>query len=919
MKVSKILSKRALSLFIVGLFVFTAFAVIKSGGTDTASIHSVSPTSILPYTTTSNGLTYTVEPNGTYLWNGHYLLDPPVPYPKVPTIAPDGLPYGSVGETGAQNKQGAYSFTKGTPSIIGISPSTVTGTDTVISENTYWNNETLYIVGNITIDSGFSLYLNNTELIFKETSTSTAYNYGIYDSNGGVSYFISQKGSEITQCNATTNSFFICHDPSYASGIYLNNTTIRALSYGDGRVSFYSASYDSFIAPVDSTFTFGENSLYKSVHNTYSGGITSKESPEIWGNNTINNSALRFRTASSDDTEYLNYTTIINETDIIHNAGGVSSNGVGFVDTFYSMSFSHDLFKNINLTELYRISDPDTSTLTNATVQNSTFENIYQDKFSGSYYSNGELFGGKLSPANTIFLHNSIFNVSARGNEASVSIVYSTQGRILYNYINGAYGYNNSESTLLDLVSGNISYNVGINIFDPWISPYSYAGDGTLTVEQSSPSEIAFILGSGTNSTNKFYATNNFAENVTVIQGAIKIAGGQDAYVLDNTVVNSFDSSSVVAVGTNSGEKNVTVSGNTVYGLYNYSSAYETTAGSASNITFANNKAYDVDATSWVLSPSRSRDINIENESGSLIGVNFYYSYGGSNRGGSNNFFYTGNSTTFSVIDSSISKMNLSAFEEMGQVVPAQWVNATPNAFNITVDNSYVPSSLLQMAYNFSTGDFTYPPYSWTGLNPDFLNLTGYLGIYSGQTYTLNASNIKNEASLPIYYSGNEIADIPASSAHYNFTALGVDKYSISTPSSKSDPVKLYFHGIADALYDVEMISNGTIVSTFTEYANATGVLNTTYNPSTMPLDPIFTVAYVGSVASPPVVPPLVPIVPHVLFGIPYLNVIVLFGGIALASEEFFRTEAKGKERKYSYTGIFVGIMIAGIGLMSVL
>ena len=35
--------------------------------------------------------------------------------------------------------------------------------------------------------------------------------------------------------------------------------------------------------------------------------------------------------------------------------------------------------------------------------------------------------------------------------------------------------------------------------------------------------------------------------------------------------------------------------------------------------------------------------------------------------------------------------------------------------------------------------------------------------------------------------------------------------------------------------------------------------------------------------------------------------------------EDFFRTQTKGKEKKYSYTGIFVGIMIAGIGLMSVL
>ena len=690
MKLSKILSKRALSLLIVGLFVFTAFAVIQSGGTDTASIHSISsPASIFPYTTTSNGLTYTVEPNGTYLWNGHYLTSLPVAYPKIPTIAPDGLPYGAVGETGSQGHVGPYTFTKGTPSIIGISPSTVKGADTIISANTYWNNETLYIVGNITIDSGFHLYLNNTKLIFNETSISTAYNYGIYNSNGGLSSFISQDGSEITQSNATTNSFYIGHDPSYLSGIYLNNTTVQALSSGDGYATAYDASYDSFIAPIDSTFSFGGNSQHVSTHNIYNGGIARKVNPEIWGNNTIDNSAIVFRTASSSGVAYLNYTTIANETNIVHNAGGVSATGVGYEDTFYSMSFSHDLFKNINLTELYSISVPDSSVPTNATVQNSTFENIYQDKFSGSYYSNGQLFGnGPSGTTNTTFLHNSIFNTSAKGNQASVGIVYSTHGTILYNYVNGAQGYNASESAILSAFSGNISYNVGINIFNPWMPPYTYAGDGTLTVEQSAPAQIAFIFGSGINSTNKFYATNNFAENVTVIQGVVKIANGQDAYVLNNTVVNSFDSSSVVGISSNSGEKNVTVSGNAVYGLYNYSSAYETTAGSASNITFANNKAYDVDATSWVLSPSRSRDINIENESGSLIGVNFYYSYGGSNRGGSNNFFYTGNSTTFSVIDSSISKMNLSAFEEMGQVDPAQWVNATPNAFNITVDNS---------------------------------------------------------------------------------------------------------------------------------------------------------------------------------------------------------------------------------------
>ena len=155
----------------------------------------------------------------------------------------------------------------------------------------------------------------------------------------------------------------------------------------------------------------------------------------------------------------------------------------------------------------------------------------------------------------------------------------------------------------------------------------------------------------------------------------------------------------------------------------------------------------------------------------------------------------------------------------------------------------------------------------------------------------------------------------------YNYSESVEPTYiQVGVNSSKAPSIGLQFQGIAGALYDIEMFNNGSLISSYQESATSSGVLNATYNPATMPLDPIFYVEYVGSgVVPPPVVTPLVPIVPHVLFGIPYLNVIVLFGGIALASEEFFRTQAKGKEKKYSYTGIFVGIMIAGIGLMSVL
>jgi hypothetical protein len=155
----------------------------------------------------------------------------------------------------------------------------------------------------------------------------------------------------------------------------------------------------------------------------------------------------------------------------------------------------------------------------------------------------------------------------------------------------------------------------------------------------------------------------------------------------------------------------------------------------------------------------------------------------------------------------------------------------------------------------------------------------------------------------------------------YNYSESVEPTYiQVGVNSSKAPSIGLQFQGIAGALYDIEIFNNGSLISSYQESATSLGVLNATYNPATMPLDPIFYVEYVGSgVVPPPVVPPLVPTVPHVLFGIPYLNVIVLFGGIALASEEFFRTQAKGKEKKYSYTGIFVGIMIAGIGLMSVL
>ena len=108
--------KVLIAIFFAELMFASAFAVMNSGSGNAVSVN------IIPQSTAN--VNYIAEPNGTYLWNGHYLRSPPVAYPKVPTTAPDGLPYGAV-YSGTKGHVGIYNFTRGTPSIIGISPANI--------------------------------------------------------------------------------------------------------------------------------------------------------------------------------------------------------------------------------------------------------------------------------------------------------------------------------------------------------------------------------------------------------------------------------------------------------------------------------------------------------------------------------------------------------------------------------------------------------------------------------------------------------------------------------------------------------------------------------------------------------------------------------------------------------------------------
>lgn len=943
MKLSKILSKRALSLLIVGLFVFTAFAVIQSGGTDTGSIHSVSPTSIIPYTTTSNGLTYTVESNGTYLWNGHYLRDPPVPYPKVPTIAPDGLPYGAVGPVGAQGHVGPYTFTKGTPVMTGVHPSTVDGAPTWINTNTFWGNETVDLVGNVSIQAGVTLTIYDSVIDYTYES-SGPWSYGINTnySSSNFAHLISEDGTIFTQ-SATGYSYFIGNNwgPSNADYIIISNTTLYFNStlptyYTPGfnakplaNYLNYSAVYEAGLKSYPtynyieafgftSASTSEETAVNFASHDFFHNAFIAMDS----SNSTFINTSevVRFQDGPSNSITYNTYEW--------NNGSRPFMGGSSDIANQADLNFTHNLIKNWNVSSYATlgITGNQTNILSNYfRVYNNTFENIWTGDPTG--HTGGSNIANTLvqgTDENTYFIHNTLQNITYYDRSGYAETFYVGN----YFYTNGTnfpattpamgnatFEYNKvadlrstyqEESGPFAASARNVtfSYNLEIN----WTAPVTASYQTPMSVGDYGTQIYTYIDNYQTNLPHSYHAILPHSKQLFTDNWIVNMSGplmvnqiySDGATVSGNIAINLNRSDAIATTGNAQG-MNIYESNDTIYGAYNTSIAFgEPFGGESYNTTYSSIIGYDIGMHSYPLVIYHSYD-HVKDQSGAISIINnrdTQASIGAYPAGP-----WAPNYTVVDFSDSSFTTINLTALNtSMYQQVPIKGSD-----FYINSSDTYLPQTLLSSAYNFSS------------TNPSFLNLTGYLGIYAGQTYTLNASNIKNEASLPIYYSGNEIADIPASSAHYNFTALGVDKYSISTPSSKSDPVKLYFQGIADALYDVEMISNGTVVSTFTEYANATGVLNTTYNPSTMPLDPIFTVAYVGSVASPPVVPPLVPIVPHVLFGIPYLNVIVLFGGIALASEEFFRTQTKGKEKKYSYTGIFVGIMIAGIGLMSVL
>jgi hypothetical protein len=217
---------------------------------------------------------------GLFCGGGHTNLRAPwVPYPTVPTVAPDGLNYGPVGLVGVHGPVGASSFSKGSATIFGITPSAVTGTNTVISANTFWGNETLSLVGNVTVSAGFRLTVWNSVLTFTEPASSVHFAYGFNVSSGGASSLYIEHGSNVTQSSAATNSWFV-YTPGLGYRVDVENSTLNVPS---AHVPLFGAvAAFSFVSETWTPSTTFSRGIFVSEFNdsTYDG----------YGNDEYNNS-----------------------------------------------------------------------------------------------------------------------------------------------------------------------------------------------------------------------------------------------------------------------------------------------------------------------------------------------------------------------------------------------------------------------------------------------------------------------------------------------------------------------------------------------------------------------------------------------------------------------------------------------------
>ncbi len=176
-----------------------------------------------------------------------------------------------------------------------------------------------------------------------------------------------------------------------------------------------------------------------------------------------------------------------------------------------------------------------------------------------------------------------------------------------------------------------------------------------------------------------------------------------------------------------------------------------------------------------------------------------------------------------------------SLYTNISYEIPEQYNISSPT---ISDQNQYIyNTTMLQKSVGVNTNLVN--AYSWA-IAPDVNTLSG----------------------TPIISYSNGLVGGPQPSftwKGYNYSESVEPTYiQVGVNSSKAPSVDLQFSGVPGTKYLVQAFSQGSEFESFVENASSSGILNATYNPATMPLDPTFEVSpYVAPL------PPYNPVQPN--------------------------------------------------------
>lgn len=808
---------------------------------------------------------------------GDCLRGPWVPYPKAPTTAPDGLPYGTVGPVGNMVLDGPSTFSAGTPTVIGTSPNTTAGLNTQVNTNSYWANQTIDVGGNITIGraggTSYVLTLWNVVLNFTHEPTSADWSYGIFVGISGVTPTSSdlrvEHGTIITGPPGAQTPFIdnVGNGPSPVSFSestwWFQSSKLQTVGGSGAGVSAWwwnnseykgGGIFGNYLllteSPVASVFQNGTLFLYGppgQIANSTLTGMIVKSSPGQTFSHLNVTYRVAWLVASQTPATWFNNSLFYNIN--LSWCPPAYSNGAGLELDANGETIG---FSNVTFNRLFYDTNPTCVAFSgisgnngNGYFGNYNFRHVMLENITSTSTVTVTFFGGGGTHAETAQTDQTV--VYSRGENWHVSSGQSWPIGGFAADVNISYDVftNISTVTAAPLYSNNVYSSYG------GIATGTTCQDGNIVGGPGDPYQaLPYHKGC-------FYY-GDFFDGVTGETGAINPAslGGT---VGGCTFVN-IDTSSAVGISWNAGAFYYNVTGNSIFGLYNWSLGIGTAGGGgATNDAYAANSFADVDFTSQVYSSWSSSDtvsssiVPAEiafNENGTFADTAYS---GGAYKKESG---YLHHSTTLDIVGSTLSNLTLVAYNATSGAGPR---SVLPNDFNITVDNSYVPSRFYteltpgQWALGPSIGAFGRGS-TWANTtpfdNPSFLNLTGYLGIYSGETYYINSSNIKSEPFLPVrlYATGDQIATVPQASGNgwlYTLDPVSAGEYVLTANSSRAPSVGLSFTALqAGYRYEIDEYASGSgsLLGASSVTASPQGTVNTTFYPAIGQLNVTFQV-----------------------------------------------------------------------------